>query len=288
MAESGHKITNNVANRPESIILQGRHIRIPAVMGILNITDDSFYDGGRYVNEEAWIERVGRMVAEGAAIIDIGAASTRPGAAEVPEEVEYTRVVNAVKLLRAAFPDIILSIDTYRSRVADAALHAGACIINDISAGLLDSRMVDVVTDYDAPFILMHMQGTPATMQLNPHYNDVVAEVKAFLLQRAEIFADKGVSTIILDPGFGFGKTLEHNYALLNHFEQFTSTGFPVLAGLSRKSMIYKLLDTNPAGALNGTSALNMVALLKGASFLRVHDVKEAVEVVRLYQALNQ
>lgn len=288
MAESGHKITNNVANRSESIILQGRCIRIPAVMGILNITDDSFYDGGRYLNEGAWIERVGRMLAEGAAIIDIGAASTRPGAAEVPEEVEYTRVVNAVKHLRAAFPDIVLSIDTYRSRVADAALHAGACIINDISAGLLDTRLADVAAEYDAPFILMHMKGTPATMQMNPHYYDVVAEVKAFLLQRAEIFAEKGVSTIILDPGFGFGKTLEHNYALLNHFEQFTSTGFLVLAGLSRKSMIYKLLDTNPAGALNGTSALNMVALLKGASFLRVHDVKEAVEVVRLYQALNQ
>lgn len=244
--------------------------------------------GGRYLDEEMWVKRVGQMLAEGAAIIDVGAASSRPGAAEVPEDIELTRVVRAVRRLKEVFPDIIISVDTYHSRVADAALHAGACIINDISAGLLDSRMADVASDYEAPCILMHMQGTPATMQLNPHYDDVVAEVRAFLLQRAEVFAQKGVSTLILDPGFGFGKTLQHNYTLLAHLDEFTTTGYPILAGLSRKSMIYKLLETNPSGALNGTTALNMVALFKGAALLRVHDVKEAVEVVRLYQALIQ
>ncbi len=269
-------------------MLQGRTIPLPAVMGILNITEDSFFDGGKYLDEEVWIKRVGQMLSEGAAIIDVGAASSRPGAAEVPEDIELARVVRAVRRLTEVFPDIIISVDTYHSRVADAALHAGACIINDISAGLLDTRMADVAGDCDAPCILMHMQGTPATMQINPVYEDVVAEVKAFLLQRAEVFAQRGVSTLILDPGFGFGKTIQHNYTLLNHLDAFTTTDYPVLAGISRKSMIYKLLNTTPSEALNGTTALNMIALLKGAALLRVHDVKEAVEVVRLYQALIQ
>lgn len=288
MAQTGHKITNNVSQRPVSLWVQGKEVTLPAVMGILNITEDSFFDGGRYLSEDQWIERTRQMLEEGAAIIDIGAASSRPGAAEVPEDVEYQRVVNAVKLLTNAFPGIILSVDTYRSRVADAALHSGASIINDISAGLFDERMADVAADYDACCILMHMQGTPATMQLNPQYNDVVGEVSDFLLRRAEFFSEKGVSSLVLDPGFGFGKTLEHNYTLLKHLDQITKLGYPVLAALSRKSMIYKLLNLTPAEALNGTTALNMVALLKGANLLRVHDVKQAVEVVQLYKALTQ
>lgn len=288
MAQLGHKITNNVLKRPESLWVQGKELELPAVMGILNITEDSFYDGGRYISEDQWIERTRQMLEEGAAIIDIGAASSRPGAAEVPEEIEYQRVVNAVKFLSNAFPGIIISVDTYRSRVADAALHAGASIINDISAGLFDERMADVAADYDACCILMHMQGTPATMQINPQYNDVVAEVSDFLLRRAEVFSEKGVSSLVLDPGFGFGKTLEHNYTLLKHLDQITQLGYPVLAGLSRKSMIYKLLNLTPAEALNGTTALHMVALLRGAALLRVHDVKQAMEVVQLYKQLIQ
>ncbi|MGC8865563.1 MAG: dihydropteroate synthase [Bacteroidales bacterium] len=288
MAQTGHKVTNNILSRPVSLRVQGKELALPAVMGILNITEDSFYDGGRYLNESQWLERTKQILEEGAAIIDIGAASSRPGAAEVPEEIEYQRVVNAVKLLTRAFPEIIISIDTFRSRVADAALHAGASFINDISAGLFDARMADVAADYDAACILMHMQGTPATMQQNPHYQNVVEEVCDFLLQRAEVFSEKGVSSLILDPGFGFGKTLQHNYTLLQHLEKITQHGYPVLAGLSRKSMIYKLLNLTPAEALNGTTALHMVALLKGATLLRVHDVKQAVEVVQLFKALTQ
>lgn len=288
MAQTGHKITNNVSQRPVSLRVQGKEVALPAVMGILNITEDSFFDGGRYLREDQWLHRTERMLGEGAAIIDIGAASSRPGAAEVPEEIEYQRVVNAVRLLTRAFPDIIISVDTFRSRVADAALHAGASLINDISAGIFDERMADVAADYDAACILMHMQGTPATMQQNPQYNDVVAEVCEFLLRRAELFSEKGVSSLILDPGFGFGKTLQHNYTLLRHLDQITQLGYPVLAGLSRKSMIYKLLNLSPEEALNGTTALHMVALLKGATLLRVHDVKQAVEVVQLFKALTQ
>ena len=288
MDEWGHKVINNVGNRPESMLIQGREIALPAVMGILNITEDSFYDGGQYLEEDQWIARTEQMLQEGASIIDVGAASSRPGAAEVPEEIELARILRAVRQLKRAFPDIILSIDTYRSRVARAALEAGACFINDISAGLLDPEMADLVSDYDASCILMHMQGTPATMQLNPHYDDVLSEVIQFLLNRAELFASKGVSTVVLDPGFGFGKNLQHNYTLLNHLELLTATGYPILVGLSRKSMIYKCLNTNPAAALNGTTALHMVALIKGAALLRVHDVKEACEVVQLYQALIQ
>ncbi|MCC7506022.1 MAG: dihydropteroate synthase [Saprospiraceae bacterium] len=260
----------------------------PVVMGILNVTPDSFFDGGRHEDPDHAFRQAEKMIREGARIIDVGGASSRPGADTVPEEEELRRVVPLVSQLAAAFPEIVVSVDTWRASVAREAAAAGAGILNDISAGCMDDNLYPEVAKSGLPYVLMHMQGTPATMQQAPVYDDVVTEVLDFFIAETGRLRTLGVTDIVLDPGFGFGKTVEHNYRLLNHLSLFSSvTGLPVLAGLSRKSMICKVLKVNPAQALNGTTALHMVALQQGAKILRVHDVKEAVEVIRLWEAVE-
>ncbi len=270
-----------------SLNLTNRQIDLstPVVMGILNITPDSFYDGGKYTGEDALLFQAGKMLNEGAAIIDLGAASSRPGAEDVTEEEELKRLLPALRILVKKFPEAVISVDTYRSNVAKIAVENGAHIINDISGGTFDDAMFGTVADLKVPYILMHIKGTPQNMQINPHYVDVVNEVKYFFRKQLRKLNDLGVTgNIVLDPGFGFGKTLENNYELLKDLFIFTTLGYPVLAGISRKSMINKVLGTTPAEALNGTTVLNTIALMNGASVLRVHDVKEAVEAVRLVE----
>ncbi len=259
----------------------------PVVMGIINITPDSFHDGGKFTEEKAIIKQVGKMVKEGATIVDIGAQSTRPGAKIISEKLELKRVQPVIDAILQKFPDIILSIDTFRSAVAFAAISAGASLINDVSGGNYDAEIFPIVGSLQVPYILMHMQGEPKTMQVNPQYNNVVTEISTFLLNKISELRKFGVKDIIIDPGFGFGKTVDHNFSILKNLNYFKITGCPVLAGISRKSMICKVLKINPDKALNGTTALNMAALMNGASILRVHDVKEAVEVVRLFAELS-
>jgi dihydropteroate synthase len=256
----------------------------PVVMGILNITPDSFYDGGSYLNIIDQLRQVDKMITEGAAIIDIGAMSTRPGANPVTQDEEIDRLLPSLIAIRGHFSEIILSIDTYRSAVAKAAIDHGATMINDIYGGRFDNEMFNLVAYHQIPYILMHMQGTPDTMQINPHYKDVFIEVNDFFRSRIDLLP-KGFDQVILDPGFGFGKTVENNFQLLHQYESFRSFGFPLLAGLSRKSMITRVLQIKHQEALNGTTVLNTIALLKGANILRVHDVKETVEAIRLVEA---
>lgn len=262
----------------------------PVIMGILNLTPDSFYDGGRLDTSEAALLQAEKMLSEGATILDIGGASTRPGAREVPETEELKRVLPAIAAIHEKFPEAILSIDTWRARVAREAIMAGASVINDISAGRLDAGMYPLAGEMAAvPYILMHMQGTPQTMQQNPVYNDVVEEVLDFFIREAGRLRALGVRDIILDPGFGFGKTVAHNFQLLRNLRVFGGvTGLPVLAGISRKSIICKVLGVKPEQALNGTTALHMVALQQGAKILRVHDVREAAEVIRLWEEMER
>jgi len=257
-------------------------LTIPVVMGILNLTRDSFYDGGKHPTLDVRLTHVEKMLLEGASIIDIGAVSTRPGAMISGEADEMITLISFLDAAVRAFPDCIFSIDTFRPAVANAALEHGAGMINDIYGGRFDQGMLKTVGKFQAPFVLMHMKGTPATMQTDPHYSDVVAEVEYFFEQQAIHCVNNGIRQVILDPGFGFGKTTEHNYQLLGNLETFKSLGFPVLTGMSRKSMINNLLQVTPEEALNGTTVLNTIALLKGADILRVHDVKEAVEAIRL------
>lgn len=260
----------------------------PVVMGILNATPDSFYAGSRTQTEAEIARRVRQIVDEGAAIIDIGAYSSRPGADDVPADEEMQRLRHALAIVRREVPDAIISIDTFRADVARRCVEEeGAHIINDISGGLLDKNMFRTVARLDVPYILMHIQGTPRTMQLHPHYDHLEQEVFLFLSERVDRLRSLGVRDIILDPGFGFGKTLAHNYELMNHLEDFAEFDLPLLVGISRKSMIYRLLGGTPDDALGGTIALNTVALLKGAHILRVHDVRAAVETVRIVQALR-
>lgn len=259
----------------------------PVVMGILNVTPDSFFDGGRYNSETDALRQVERMLEEGAAIIDIGGMSSRPGAALIAVEEELRRVLPPIEAIATAFPDAIISIDTVRAQVAHAAVAAGASIVNDISAAAFDEAMYPTVAELEVPYVLMHMQGSPKTMQLKPDYDDVVREVLDFFIAEIGKLRALGVKDIVLDPGFGFGKAVEHNYQLLKRMHVFGITELPLLAGLSRKSMINKVLKTKPAQALNGTTALNMVALQQGAKILRVHDVRPAVETVKLWQQLN-
>ena len=255
----------------------------PIVMGILNITPDSFYDGGTLKTDTDILFRVEKMLSEGAAIIDIGAISTRPGANEVSESEELNRLTPVIDLISKKIPGTILSIDTYRSNIAKRAIETGAHIINDISGGNLDPKMFETIATLKVPYIMMHMQGTPATMQQNPQYTDVVADILDFFKVQINKLKSLGVTdNIVLDPGFGFGKTVEHNFQILKSLQRFSETGFPVLAGLSRKSMVNKIIGTMPENALNGTTALNVLALLNGASILRVHDVKEAVQAIKL------
>lgn len=258
-------------------------------MGILNVTPDSFFDGGRYTGVEAALKQAEKMLAEGATILDVGGASSRPGAAEVSEKEELERVIPVIEGIKSHFSEAIISIDTWRASVAKAAAEAGASMVNDISGGQFDARMFETVAVLDTPYILMHIQGTPDTMQQNPYYEDVVSEVLDFFIQKIEKLRALGVKDIVLDPGFGFGKTVEHNYQLLRNLHVFPNvTGLPVLAGISRKSMICKVLKVNPENALNGTTALHMVALQQGAKILRAHDVRAAVEVVKLWEQLEQ
>jgi len=255
----------------------------PVVMGILNITPDSFYDGGKHPTTEKAVFQAERMIREGAAIIDIGAVSTRPDAVEIDEKEEWLRLKAVLPDLRKEFPETIISVDTWRSSVAKEAVACGADIINDISGGQFDQEMFKTIAGLKVAYIMMHTQGTPGTMQQNPHYDDVVNDIFDFFTENLKKLRHLGVTdNIIIDPGFGFGKTVKHNYELLSKISKFKSLGFPVLVGLSRKSMINKILESKPSEALNGTSVLNTIALLNGADILRVHDVKEAVEAIKL------
>lgn len=259
----------------------------PVVMGILNLTPDSFHDGGKYLHPDAQLRRVEQMVVEGAAIIDLGAISTRPGARQVCEDTELDRLIPAIKAIRHHFPEVIISVDTYRAFVAEAAVAHGANIINDIFGGRYEPEMISTIAKLNVPYIIMHMKGTPENMQDNPVYSDVTAEVLYFFEHQIARCKEHGIRQVIIDPGFGFGKTMAHNFTLLSHLDEFTSLGHPVMVGLSRKSMITKFLQIKTEEALNGTTALNTIALTKGADILRVHDVKEAFEAIRLFEALS-
>lgn len=258
----------------------------PKVMGILNLTPDSFYDGGKYTDENEVISQVETMLFEGATFIDIGAYSSRPGAKHISETEELERIVPIVKLLIQHCPDLVISIDTFRSNVAKACVKEGAAIINDISAGEMDENMFKTIGELNVPYIMMHMLGTPQNMQQDPGYNNITQEILFYFSKKIAEARHHGINDIIIDPGFGFGKTIPHNYELLNNLELFNNTNLPVLVGVSRKSMIYKPLKSDAQNALNGTTAINTLALYKGASILRVHDVKEAVECITLVNQL--
>lgn len=259
----------------------------PRVMGILNITPDSFYEGSRLESVDAALKKAEQMIDEGADFLDIGGMSTRPGSDVLNETEELKRVIPIIEIILKNFSEILISIDTWRSKVALEAVTAGAAIVNDISAGSLDSELFQTVANLDVPYILMHMQGTPQTMQQNPVYKDVVLEVNQFLSTKIFELRKIGVSDIILDPGFGFGKTVDHNYSLLKNLNLIGFGEFPILAGLSRKSMIKNLIDADEKNALNGTTAVNMIALQNGANILRVHDVKEAKQCVEIWKKLT-
>lgn len=259
----------------------------PVIMGILNVTPDSFFDGGQYLNNEAIIKQINSMQYEGAKIIDIGGYSTRPNADEVSEEEELKRVIPIIELISKQFPDLVISIDTFRSTIAKKAVEAGANLINDISGGSLDGNMFKTVAELKVPYILMHLKGTPQTMQNNPTYDNIVKDVKEYFITKIAELNQLGVTNIMLDLGFGFGKTVEHNYQLLNALDEFNTFGLPTLTGISRKGMINKVLGTTPQEALNGTTVLNTIALMKGTKILRVHDVKEANEAILLVERLR-
>lgn len=260
----------------------------PQVMGILNVTPDSFYAGSRSETEEEIILRIHQIMDEGASIIDIGAYSSRPNALHISTEEEMSRLRTGLELVRKHRPDAIVSVDTFRADIAKMCVEEyGAAIINDISAGNMDERMFDTIARLGVPYIIMHMKGTPQDMQICPQYDHFLKEIFYFFSKKVQKLRDLGAKDIILDPGFGFGKTIEHNYELMNHLEEFHLFELPILVGISRKSMIYRLLDTTPETALNGTTALNTIALTKGAHILRVHDVKEAVETIKIVEKMK-
>lgn len=257
----------------------------PMVMGIINVTDNSFFSASRFRFAHTIAKRAEQILNEGGKIIDVGACSTRPGAGPVSEELEFKRLSKALNAIRKKFPDAIISVDTYRSNVASKMISDfQANIINDISAGAMDTKMFETIAALKVPYILMHMQGSPETMQSNPTYSNIIKEIFIYFNERIEKLKLLGVNDIIIDPGFGFGKTIDHNYTILKNLHAFRLFELPVLVGVSRKSMIYKLLDTTPEKALNGTTALNTMALMNGASILRVHDVREAVETIKLFE----
>ena len=269
-----------------SINVGGRLVSLdePQVMGILNVTPDSFFATSRCRSEEEIRQRVCQIRQEGATMVDIGAYSSRPGAEDVTEAEELRRLLPAIDIVREEWPESIISVDTFRAEVARRAVEAGADIVNDISGGEMDSEMFSAVADMHVPYILMHMQGTPRDMQKAPHYDNLMCEVFRSLGERVELLHEMGVADVILDPGFGFGKTMEQNYEMMARLGEFRLLDCPILAGVSRKSMVYRLLDTTPEESLNGTTVLNTIALMNGASILRVHDVKEAVEAVKIYR----
>ncbi|GAB4164518.1 MAG: dihydropteroate synthase [Winogradskyella sp.] len=257
-------------------------------MGILNVTPDSFYDGGQYKDETSILNQVEAMLHEGATFIDVGGYSSRPGADNVSEAEELNRVIPVIELILKHYPETLISIDTFRSGVARKSIEAGAALINDISAGHLDNNMIDTVGQLGIPYIMMHMKGNPKTMQQQTHYDDLIKDIVSYFAERIVKAHAAKINDIIIDPGFGFAKTLEQNFELLNHLELLQNVDKPILAGVSRKSMVYKTLNTTSENALNGTTALHMVALQKGAKILRVHDVKEAAECVTLYNQLSK
>lgn len=255
----------------------------PQVMGILNVTPDSFYAGSRKQSEEEIEQRARQILYEGASIIDIGAYSSRPNAEHISPEEEIRRLRFGLEIITRTYPEAVISVDTFRAEVAEICVQEyGVAIINDIAAGEMDDKMFDTVARLNVPYIMMHMLGTPQNMQKSPHYDNLIKEVFLYFAEKIQKLRDKGVKDIILDPGFGFGKNLDHNYELLQHLDDFRIFELPLLAGISRKSMIYRLLGGTPEEALNGTTVLNTIALMKGADILRVHDVKEAVETVKI------
>lgn len=259
----------------------------PLVMGILNITGDSFYDGGRYLEESAMLKRVEQLLSEGADILDVGAMSTRPGAMDIPEDVEIERITRTVKRICAHYPQARLSIDTWRSRVARAAIENGAKMINDISGGTFDAEMIPLIGEMQVPYCLMHCPEKPDVMQNHTQYDDILADMMQFFGKQIARLREAYVHDIIIDPGFGFGKTLEQNYFILKNMNTFQEFDLPILIGVSRKSMIYKVLECTPDDALNGTSVIHTLALMKGASILRVHDVKAAVQTIKLVETYS-
>lgn len=271
--------------------LRGRllELREPQIMGILNVTPDSFYSDSRTPDEAHITERVRQMMDEGADMIDIGGYSSRPGADDVTPEEEMDRLRRGLRIVRKLYPEVPVSVDTFRADVARMCIEEeGADIINDISGGMMDRQMFRTVARLGVPYILMHMQGTPDTMQVAPHYDNLRCEVMLYFAERIDRLCQMGAKDIIVDPGFGFGKTLEHNYELMNHLEDFAVFNLPLLVGISRKSMIYKLTGGTPQTSLNGTTVLNTISLVKGAHILRVHDVKAAVEAKQIYMAMKQ
>ncbi len=259
----------------------------PKVMGIINVTPDSFYDGGKTITTEEIINQASTMLSEGATFLDVGGYSSRPGAMEISETEELKRVIPAIKILTAEFPEAIISVDTFRSNVAKEAVQAGATIVNDISSGEMDPEMFSTIAQLQIPYILMHMRGTPQTMSAQTDYDNVTREVLLYFSERIALARKAGINDIIADPGFGFSKTQEQNFELLNELELFKQLEIPILIGISRKSMICKTLMVAPNEALNGTTALHAIALLKGASIARVHDVKEAQECITLIENLK-
>jgi dihydropteroate synthase len=260
----------------------------PKIMGILNITPDSFFDGGKYNNPTEILNQVKKMMSEGATFIDVGAYSSRPGAKHISEEEELNRILPVIKLLKSEFSNLLISVDTFRSKVAKQCVLNGACMVNDISAGSMDATMFSTVAELQAPYIMMHMQGTPPTMQNNPTYTDVVKEVLYYFLKKINELRSLGINDIITDVGFGFGKTTSQNYQLLKNLSLFKNLEVPTLVGLSRKSMLFKSLEITQNEALNATTSANTIALLNGANILRVHDVKEALEAIKIVELLNK
>lgn len=287
-------ITSSVSKffkRKSTITLNGELIDLtnPIVMGVLNVSPDSFFDGGKYTTEEKILTRAEQMIHEGGNIIDVGAVSTRPGAKQISTKEELSRLLPAVTAIRNKFPEIALSIDTYRSWVALRVIdEVGECIVNDISGGSFDEHMFDTIAKLGVPYILMHIQGSPQNMQDSPDYDDIIKDVSKYFSDKVRKLTKAGVKDVIIDPGFGFGKTIEHNYDLLNRLDAFKVFQLPLLVGISRKSMIYKLLEIDPEQSLPGTVAANMMALLGGADILRVHDVKEAVQAVSMFKKLKE
>ena len=261
-------------------------LSLPKVMGILNVTPNSFYDGGSYPNAKSILFQVEKMLTDGATFIDIGAYSSKPSAEFVSEEEEIKRLLPNIQLVLKHFPEVLVSVDTFRSNVAKVAIENGACMVNDIAAGKLDSNMMETVANLQVPYIMMHMKGTPQTMMSMATYEDIVKEMLFYFSERVSKARVAGINDLIIDPGFGFAKTLEQNYEVLKKMELLQLLELPILVGVSRKSMIYKMLETTPEFALNGTTILNTIALQKGANILRVHDVKEAVECVKLISQL--
>lgn len=263
-------------------------LQIPQIMGILNVTSDSFYAASRMQNEKAILKRVERIQEEGASIVDIGAVSTRPGSLPITEAEEIEKITSSLALIFRHFPDIHVSVDTWRANVAKASVEEGAAMINDISGGTFDENMIPMMKELKVPYCITHTSGEPEVMQERVQYNNMISDIFQFFGRQIEKCKEFGLNDILIDPGFGFGKTLDDNYLLLKNLSAFSSLQLPILIGISRKSMIYNLLDITPTEALNGTSALHIVALQQGANILRVHDVKEANEVVKLYMQLQK